>query len=190
MKQHEDDKKEQADKAEPTAKTETAASPAPADAEVLKDKLLRLQADFDNFRKRTHREKTELFARANEQLMAELLSVVDHFELGMTTAVEHKTDDAVRHGFQLVYDQLIGVLKKFGLTPLDVHSAAFDPHLHEAVTHVPSKEYPTDDIISQVRRGYKLGDKLLRPIQVVVSSGPGAPRDDEVKEGQGSGAQQ
>ena len=175
MSEKDTDKKKIDEEAAPEAATPQASS----ELEVQKDKLIRLQADFDNFRKRTLREKSEIYARANEQLMVELLPVLDHFEMALTSAAEHKTEESVRHGFQIVYDQLLGAAKKHGLTPVDVHSAAFDPHLHEAITHVPSNEYPADDIVSQVRRGYKLGEKLLRPIQVIVSSGPGALRDDE-----------
>ena len=120
-------------------------------------------------------------AWAHENMIRDLLPVVDHLEVGLRTAQEHKTESAVQAGFQLVYDQLIATLKKFGVTPLDAHEASFDPHLHEAVTRVPSAEYPVDEIIQQLHRGYKLDEKLLRPIQVVVSSGPGALRDDEIK---------
>jgi molecular chaperone GrpE len=149
----------------------------------MKDRLLRLQADFDNFRRRTQREKAEWSLTANENIIGELLPVIDHFELGLKNSMEHKTDLAVHHGIQMVYDQLITTLKKFGLTPLDAHESGFDPMHHEAVAHVPSDEYPADEIIQQTRRGWKLGDKLLRPVQVVVSSGPGAPRDDEMRGG-------
>ena len=153
----------------------------PAEADLLKERLLRLQADFDNFRKRTQRERTEIYARANEDLVVELLTILDHFERGLATSVEHKTEASVHDGFKIVYDQLLNVLKKFNVTPLDAHEAAFDPHLHEAISHVPSEEYAADQIVAQVRRGYKLGDRLIRPVQVVVSSGPGAPRDDGEK---------
>jgi molecular chaperone GrpE len=153
----------------------------PAEVDVLKDRLLRLQADFDNFRKRTARDRVETRLSANEEFFRELLPVLDHFELGLKTAVEHNTDKAVQDGFKMVYDQFAGLLRKFGITTLDVHEGHFDPNHHEAVSHVPSDEYAADEIVAQTRRGYKLGEKLLRPVQVIVSSGPGAPRDDEVK---------
>lgn len=148
---------------------------------ATKDRLLRLQADFDNYRKRTMREKSEWSVTANENIVSELIPVLDHFELGLKTAVEHKTEKSVHDGFQMVYDQMLASLKRFGLTPLDVTGSGFDAVHHEAISHIPSDEYPADEIIAQTRRGWKLGDKLLRPVQVVVSSGPGAPRDDEVK---------
>lgn len=148
---------------------------------ALKERQLRLQADFDNFRRRTQREKAEWSLSANENIFRELLPVLDHFELGLKTAAEHKTEKSVQDGFQLVYDQMLGALRKFGISPLDVHESGFDPAHHEAVAHIPSDEYPADEIIAQTRRGWKLGDRLLRPVQVVISSGPGAPRDDELK---------
>jgi molecular chaperone GrpE len=154
----------------------------PAEAAALKDRLLRLQADFENFRKRTARERQELAVRTTADLMTDLLPVLDHFELGLHNAGKTEAAAPLRSGFQLVYDQLLGVLRKYGLTPLDAAASAFDPHLHEAVAHVPSDEYPTDAIVEQVRRGYRLGERLLRPVHVVVSSGPGAPRDDEPPE--------
>ena len=176
-------KPEPAEPAEPAAPVaEAAPEPAkPPELDQLKDRMLRLQADFDNFRKRTQRDRIELSARANEDLISELLPVIDHFEIGLATSLEHKTEQAVHDGFKMVYEQVLGALKKFGLTPIDAQTAGFDPHLHEAVSHIPSEEYAADEIIAQTRRGYKLGDRLLRPVQVVVSSGPGAPRGDGEK---------
>ena len=144
---------------------------AQAEFETLKDRHLRLQADFDNFRKRTQRERSELQVRATEDLAAELLPVLDNFELGLRTSATLHAAPAVRDGFQMVFDQLQAVLRKVGVIPFEA-SGPFDPHLHEAVTHAPSAEHPADTIVTQLRRGYRLGDKLLRPAQVVVSSGP------------------
>ena len=154
---------------------------AALEAEQLKDRLLRLQADFDNYRRRSLREKSEWSVTANESLIRELLPVVDHFELGLKTAQERPTEASVRDGFRMVHEQLMGVLKRAGLQAVDAHESSFDPHLHEAVAQVPSAEHPVDAIVEQTRRGWRLGDKLLRPVQVVLSSGPGAPRDDEVQ---------
>ncbi|HEY8240081.1 MAG TPA: nucleotide exchange factor GrpE [Kiritimatiellia bacterium] len=184
MKEHKSHhKNEMAPKdAEATAQDQPAeAAPAqPSEVDQLKDRLLRLQADFDNYRKRIQREKNELSSRATEDMLRELLPIMDHFEIGLAMAAEHKTDATVQDGFRMVYDQLLLTLKKFDVTPFDAQSATFDPHQQEAVSHIPSNEYPPDHIIAQTRRGYKMGDRLLRPVQVVVSSGPGAPRDDEV----------
>ena len=140
--------------------------------ESLRDQFIRLQADFANFRNRTQRERLELYQRANEDLLLELLPVLDHYELGLQTAEQHESEKAVVDGFRLVYDQFSGVLKKFNVEPIDAVGQPFDPHQHEALTHMPSDEFPAETCSNQVRRGYMFGDRLLRAAQVVVSSGP------------------
>lgn len=166
---HEEEKQEPAAEASAAA---PAAEGKPSEAEQLKERLLRLQADFDNYRKRVTRERTEFAQRATEDLVIELLPVLDHFELGLNTAREHRADASVREGFQLVYDQLMAALAKAGVTPIDAEGQVFNPHEHEAVTHLPSAEVPADTVMQQTRRGYRMGDRLLRAAQVVVSSGP------------------
>lgn len=150
---------------------EDAARPVEQEEESLRDQFIRLQADFANFRNRTQRERLELYQRANEDLLLEILPVLDHYEMGLDTARQHNADKAVVDGFQLVYDQFQNVLNKFNLKPIDAVGELFDPHKHEALTHMPSEEYEAEVCSNQVRRGYMFGDKLLRPAQVVVSSG-------------------
>lgn len=149
-----------------------AAEPQPSPEEVLKDRLLRLQADFDNYRKRMDREKKDWIAFASEKLVLELLPVLDHFELGLADSAKNDAPAAFVEGFQLVCNQLRAALEKAGVQAIDAEGAAFDPHVHEAITHLPSDDVPADHVVAQTRRGYKLGDKLLRAAQVVVSSGP------------------
>ena len=144
--------------------------------ESLRDQFIRLQADFANFRNRTQRERLELYQRANEDLFLELLPVLDHYEMGLQTAEQHQADKAVVDGFRMVYDQFQNILNKFNLKPIDAVGEVFDPHKHEALTHMPSDEFPSETCSNQVRRGYMFGDKLLRAAQVVVSSGP-APQE-------------
>ncbi|WP_372795585.1 nucleotide exchange factor GrpE [Pontiella sp.] len=140
--------------------------------ESLRDQFVRLQADFANFRNRTQRERIELYQRANEDLLLEVLPVLDHYEMGLQTAEQHHADKAVVDGFKMVYDQFQNVLKKFNLEPIEAVGQPFDPHKHEALTHMPSDKFPAEVCSNQVRRGYMFGDKLLRAAQVVVSSGP------------------
>ncbi len=153
---------------------ETNAAPTPSAEKpltVADDRLLRLQADFDNFRKRTVREREETYRRANTDLMTELLPVLDHLELALKAASENATDPAFADGVRLVFDQMLGVLGKFGLSPIDAEGQAFDPGEHEAVSHLPSPDVAENHVMVQSRRGYKLGDRVLRAAQVVVSSG-------------------
>ena len=138
--------------------------------EPLRIQLMRLQADFDNFRKRQVRERADWIARANEDLFLELLPVLDHYEMGLKSAEEHQTDNSVTEGFRMVFTQLMDLLEKNKVTPVDAIGEPFNPHVHEALTHMPSDK-PSETVIEQVRRGYMLGDKLLRAAQVVVSSG-------------------
>jgi molecular chaperone GrpE len=164
---------------EPSPAEETVADLKPElskEDEALEKQLLRLRADFDNFRKRTLRERSDLSRRANEHIVEELLPILDHFEMGLSTAHQHEAEPSVIKGFKLVYDQFEATLKKFGVTAIEAESQPFDPHLHEAATYIPSEEHAENMVIAQTRRGYKLGDHLLRPAQVVVSSGaPAAP---------------
>lgn len=157
---------------------EVAAPVVEEEEESLRDQFVRLQADFANFRNRTQRERIELYQRANEDLLLEVLPVLDHYELGLQTAEQHDADKAVVDGFKLVFDQFQNVLNKFNLKPIEAVGEAFDPHKHEALTHMPSDEYPAETCSNQVRRGYMFGDKLLRAAQVVVSSGPAAAADE------------
>ena len=145
---------------------------AAAERDLLNDRLLRLQADFENFRKRVQREREQLRLTAHSDLLEDLLPVLDHFEMGLANARKHDANPQVLEGFQLVHDQLMGALQRCGLEPIHAEGAVFDPHLHEAITHLPSEEHPADTVITETRRGYRLGDQLLRAAQVVVSSGP------------------
>jgi molecular chaperone GrpE len=173
MKEHH--AKQPADHKPQEKKTEAkpaAPAAAPSEIDQLKDRILRLQADYDNFRKRTIRDQDEMAARANADLMLKILPIMDHFERGLREARAHKADQLVVDGFQLIYDQLLGVLLNAGLAPINAEGQMFDPNFHEAITHLPSEEHPADMVVSETRRGYLLGGKLLRAAQVIVSSGP------------------
>ncbi len=137
----------------------------------LMDKLVRLQADFENYRKRAARERIQIEAHATEELLKELLPVTDHFEMALKSAREHKTESSVLEGFKMVQGQLIAAMGKHGLEAIDADEGEFDPAFHEAVAHIPSNEVPENHIVEQTRKGYKLGDKVIRAAEVVVSSG-------------------
>lgn len=173
-------KQEAAELAEELPDTEVIEEEATAEEEEpLKEQFIRLQADFANFRNRIQRERIELYQRANEDLFMELLPVIDHYEMGLKNAEEHHAESAVVDGFRLVFEQFQGVLKKFNVEPIDAVGKEFDPHKHEALTHMPSDEYAAEVCSNQVRRGYMFGDRLLRAAQVVVSSGPAESNEGE-----------
>lgn len=135
------------------------------------ERLLRLQADFDNYRKRVIRERSDHIDRATEDLMLELLPVLDHFDIALRHAEEQSTDAPMIEGFRLVAEQLETTLRKFGLQRIESEDVPFDPHQHEAVAHLPDPAKDEGMIVASTRRGYRLGGKLLRAAQVVVSSG-------------------
>jgi len=141
------------------------------------DRLIRLQADFENFRKRVIKERAELFKRANEDLMLEVLPVIDNMERAIGSAAAHGVPQVFADGVRSVYDQLLTVLARFGLESIDTVGKIFDPNEHEAIAHIPSETVQENGIIEQARRGYRLGGRLLRAAQVVVSSGKKAPAE-------------
>ena len=172
----------------PTAETspaEPAAAPAqeePAqesqELAVLKDRYARLMADFDNYRKRQLREREDLIKRANEDLLGDLLPVLDHMELALAKAPS--PDEPFVAGVKMVYDQFITLLDRYGMTPLDTKGEPFDPTYHEALSQMNSDTVPANVIIDQFRRGWLLGGRLLRPAQVIVSSGAPEPQTADI----------
>jgi molecular chaperone GrpE len=142
----------------------------PSDVEQLKDRLLRLQADFDNFRKRTTRDRGDMILRANSDLLLELLPVVDNLERALEQARTMNITDPFVTGVQLVLDQLHSALRKYNVTAFDAIGQQFDVTRHEAISHTPSTDHPENTVIAQTRRGYLLGETLLRPAQVIVAA--------------------
>lgn len=145
-------------------------------AEVVryKDLALRAQADFDNFRKRAAREKEEAIRYANNSLLERLLPILDNFELGLQAARQAaggKDESAILNGMSMVSKQLDDFLRDAGVTPIDATGEKFDPNLHEALGQEPSTEVPEGHVVRQLRRGYKLKDRLLRAANVFVSKG-------------------
>ena len=162
----------EAPEADPEVAPEAEADPdAPAlsPEEILRDRLLRLQADFDNYRKRMAREKQDWIETAAKDVLTDLLPVLDNFAIGL----EKAGGDPVTEGFRMVAEQLRAALKKHGLTAVEPAAGdEFDPAVHEAITQLPSPDIPEGRVVARTRAGYRLGAKLLRPAQVVVSSGP------------------
>jgi len=143
-------------------------------AEVLKykDAALRALADLDNSRKRLTREKEDAIRFANASLLENLLPILDNFELGMVAARNTPGAANVAMGFEMVRKQLEDFLRSQGVETIDATGQPFDPNLHDAVAHEASETVPEEHVISQMRRGFKLRDRLIRPATVVVSKGP------------------
>lgn len=140
----------------------------------LRDKFARRQADFENFRKRVERERGETYNRAAAELVTKLLPVLDNLGRALATeaSVEATESDEFRHflsGVDLIYKQLGGVLESLGVKPVSAVGEMFDPHVHEAVVTEETDEHEPDTVIQEIVRGYRLGDKLLRPALVKVA---------------------
>ena len=136
----------------------------------LYDRLLRKQAELENFRKRTEREKEELLKHASADLIRTLLPVLDSFE----RALKHRTPDVPREfgdGMDLIHRELLEVLGRAGLTPIAAEGETFDPHLHQAVERVEAPEHRDQEVVEELQRGYKLKQRLLRPAIVKVAVG-------------------
>jgi molecular chaperone GrpE len=135
------------------------------------EKLLRSHAEFENFRKRSIREKNEI--RKNTQLdtISAILPVLDHFELALSASEEAKNVDAVLDGMKLIKSEFEKALSSLDVETINAIGSIFDPEVHEAIAHEASNDYEKDTVAKQWRAGYKLGDRLIRPAAVVVSSG-------------------
>ncbi len=140
------------------------------------DRLLRTSADFENFKKRAAREKIESAQYATASLLGKILPVLDNFEMALAaaqTAPSEKTS-ALQSGVAMIQSQLKSVLMEAGLEEIDAAGKPFDPALHEAVSQSETDTVPEDYVAQQLRKGYKLKERLLRPATVVVAKKPAA----------------
>jgi len=140
-----------------------------AERDQLLDRLQRLAAEFDNFRKRNARENATLAERANERLVKELIPILDDLGRALEAAAEHE-EAKLEDGVRLVHRSLGDVLTKEGLAEIET-GGKFDPHVHEALLSQPS-DAEEGSVIEVVQKGYKLGDKVIRPARVVVAAPP------------------
>jgi len=138
------------------------------------DKVLRTAADFDNFKKRVARERQEAAKYAHEPLLQKLLPVLDHFDMALAAANDATNTNvqSFQDGIQMICQQLKAALAEAGLEEINALNTPFDPHWHEAVSQVECPGVPEGQVVQQLRKGYKLRDRLLRPASVVVSKSP------------------
>jgi len=138
-------------------------------AEEYQGRALRAQADFDNFRRRTLKEKEELAQYATSKLVTELLPVMDNFERALVTTPANPEFEAFAKGVNMIFRQLEGVLKAEGLTAMETVGQPFNPEYHQAIMQVESEEYEEGIVTEEIQKGYLLKDKVLRPAMVKVS---------------------
>lgn len=142
-----------------------------ADLAEAKDKYLRLYSEFDNFRRRTSKEKVELISAANEQLMLALLPVADDMERSKANQASIEDIQLLKDGVNLIFHKFLKTLEQKGLKPLEVVGQVFNPDLHEAITQIPA---PSEDlkgkIVDEIEKGFFLNDKLIRVAKVVIGA--------------------
>lgn len=136
------------------------------DLKAKEERVLRLQADFENFRRRTGKEKEELSAVVTQGILKDMLPLLDNFERAM--AAEKKDAEAFQKGVEMIYTQLQEVLKKNGLERIETQGQKFDPNYHQAVMRVQDEEHEDDDIAQELQKGYMVKGRVIRPSMVQV----------------------
>lgn len=143
-------------------------SPLTDENRDLKDRYMRTLADFENYRKRSDREKTEFYKYALQEVLKDLLPILDNFD----RALEHAEEgDDFHRGVLLIYKQLVDTLRKHGVRPIDESGVRFDPNVHEAVMREEDPSIPSQTVTAILQKGYFLHDRLLRPAMVKVAVG-------------------
>ncbi len=138
--------------------------------DTLNQQYIRLAADFDNYRKRQEHEREELLKFGTENALKKMIEVLDNFERGQK-ALENVDDcEKVKESFNLVHKQVIDALTKLGLETIETEGKEFDPNFHDAVMQTPTSDKPEHTIINELQKGYKMGDKVLRPALVNVAT--------------------
>ena len=142
------------------------------DAAHWKDIAARNQAELDNYRKRMAREKSDAIRFANASLLSELLPVIDNFQMGLSAAMNEDPNSIISKGMEMVQKQLEEFFTSQGAIPVSAEGNEFNPNLHEAISQETSETIPEGHVISEIRKGYTLNERLLRAANVIVSKGP------------------
>lgn len=137
----------------------------------IEDRLLRLAAEFDNYKKRTAKEFQLIIKNANEELISQLVETLDNFQRALESAENSSDFESFHKGVELIYQHFGGILTKEGLKEIKAVGEPFDPHLHEAVMQQESEEYPEGVIVDEISKGYVLNDKVIKHSKVIVSKG-------------------
>ena len=135
----------------------------------LKDKYLRIVAEFDNYKKRKDREIIRIIESANNNLFLDLLPVIDDFERSLNSDAKKKSYRSLKQGVDIIYQKLIAVLKKQGLEPIEAFDHPFDPEIHEALMQIEDKDKDSNIVLEEVQKGYRLKDRIIRHSRVVVN---------------------
>lgn len=140
-----------------------------AELEDIKNRHLRLQADFSNYKKRVEKDKENTYLYATQELMTKLLPVIDNFDRALSTKIDDTTLEKFYQGVEMVYKQFTDILKESGLEEIDALHQKFDPNYHHAVSQEENKDFDEDTVTEVFLKGYKLKDRIVRPSMVKVS---------------------
>ncbi|MBI5664944.1 MAG: nucleotide exchange factor GrpE [Nitrospirae bacterium] len=152
--------------------------------EQANDKYIRLYADFENYKKVAARNKEEQLKYANEDILTDILTVIDHLELALQHSTGNETSDALAEGVQLTLKELKGILEKHGLVTIDALGKPFDPFVHHAMSQIESEDAVENTVVKEFRKGYMLKERVLRATLVGVAKKPplsGASRDNNAE---------
>lgn len=158
------------EKAEETPTQESNDNKLQEEYDKLNQQYIRLAADFDNYRKRQEQERENLIRYGTENALKGMLEVLDNFERGQKALESVEDCEKVKESFNLVHKQVCETLNKLGLEEIKATGEEFDPNFHEAVMQTPTNEHPENTIITELQKGYMLGDKVLRPALVNVAT--------------------
>ena len=136
--------------------------------EGLEDRVKRQMAEFENFRRRTEKEKQQMFSMGERNVIEKMLPIVDNFERGLAAVPEEEKEGALASGMEMVYRQLLKQLEDLGVTPIEAVGQEFDPNFHNAVMQVESEEYPSGTVAQELQKGYKYRDAVIRYSMVAV----------------------
>lgn len=151
--------------------TDESIEPPKEERESESERYVRLAAEFDNYKKRTAREFGDLVKTANSRLLRSLVEIADNFERAIQVDDNGGNGESYKKGVELIYNQLMELMKKENVAPIESVGQPFDPNVHEAMMQQPSEEHDEGIVVQEIQRGYKLDDKVLRHARVIVSSG-------------------
>ena len=155
----------------PAAATTDPVSALQQERDALQDRLLRTAAEFDNYRKRVDRERRDLSEFAAADVLLEMLPILDNFERALEAPAPPEAEN-FRKGIELIHRQMLDLLRKRGVKPIEALGADFDPNFHQAVIHETSADHREGEVMQELQRGFMLGERLLRPAMVKVAVRP------------------
>ena len=136
----------------------------------LNDKVMRQMAEFENFRKRTEKEKTQMFDMGAKAIIEKILPIVDNFERGLASVPEDSESDSFAEGMKMIYKQMTTALEQAGLEPIEAVGTTFDPEIHNAVMHIDDEAYGENEVVEEMQKGYKYHDTVVRHSMVKVAN--------------------